>query len=144
MRRIAVIVTLGLFVACSSSGGGTAASTTPSSASATTTSSTTTTTVAPEDEVRRDWDAYWSMVVRLIGAPVASDPEIDQRAVDPIRSEFRDQLSTRASEGHHVVIPPGAKYRHVMLAVTISGDKASIDGCQIDDSLTVDASGAVV
>src|ERR1044072_7603705 len=99
MRRIAWFALFGL-IACSSSRGGSAASTTPSApATSTSTTVATTTTVAPEAEVKAAYLAYWKMVAGLAAAPDPNDPELEQRATDPVLSAFKDELVTRIAEG---------------------------------------------
>jgi hypothetical protein len=131
------------FVAACSGGGGTAATSTTTSSTTPTTAPTTTTTT-PEDAVRNAWDGYWSMVVRLSGAPDGDDPELSQRVAEPLLSALRDDFTTQKSKGQTVVTRPGAQYAHRLDAVSISDGKATLTGCKIDDSTTLGPSGEVV
>jgi hypothetical protein len=81
------------------------------------------------------------MVDRLLGQPNADDPELPQRARDPLLSSLRDDLATRAATGRRVVIPTGAKYEHRLDRVALQGSVATVNGCDIDDSVTVGPSG---
>jgi hypothetical protein len=94
--------------------------------------------------VKQAWDGYWAMIVRLASAPDPNDPELDRRTTEPLRSFLKDDFGTQATTGQRVVIPPGAKYAHQYLNASITGDKASVTGCQLDDSVTVGPSGEVV
>ena len=93
------LVALGLLAACSS-GGGSAAKTTTTSTTTSTTAPTTTTT-APEDAVKAAYLDYWKMVDRLAAAPDPDDPELAQRAMDPVLSDVLNDISTRKAQGPH-------------------------------------------
>ena len=131
-----------LVVAACSSGGGNAASTTTTSVTSTTLATTTTT--SPEDAVRAAWNGYWAMATRLLQAPNPDDPELGTRAIDPLLTSLRDDLSTRAAQGRHIVIPAGAKYDHRLDGSTVSGSNATIVGCKFDDSVLLGPNGETI
>src|SRR3954463_98021 len=110
--RTVVVVVVVLVAACSSGGGGSVAGTTTTT-TATTVATTSTTTV--EDAVREAYLAYWKMIDRLAAAPDPNDPELADRAVDPILSIVRDDMATRKSEGRSTRPPANSKYQHQIL-----------------------------
>lgn len=147
MRRgrgvFGALATLGLLAACSGGSGSAAKATTTTVASTTTTLAVTTTTT-PEDAVKQAWTAYWSMIARLADAPDGSDPELAQRAAEPLLSALRDDFTTQKSKGQRVLIAPGARYDHRLDAISLVGSSAVVAGCKIDDSTTVGPSGEVI
>jgi hypothetical protein len=137
---IAGLVALGLLTACSG-GGGSAGKTTTTSTTTTSTTLATTSTTNPEDAVKQAWNDYWAMVVRLGEHPDGADPELAQRAVDPLLASLKADYSTRASQGRFVVAGP--RYEHRFDSVTVDGNSAHAVGCKIDDSKLMDPSGVI-
>lgn len=150
MRRFGLIAAGALFAVSACGGGskGDSASTSSSSAPASSSSSTpttvTTTTVKPEDEVKAAYLAYWAAVDRVFAAPNPDDPELAQRAVDPLLASVKDQLSTKAAVGHRYVVGGGRPNEHRVSSVEIGSAAATVSDCWIDGTTEVDASGAVV
>lgn len=148
MRRgrgvFGAVVVLGLLAACSGGGSGSAAKTTTTTASTTTTTVAVTTTTTPEDAVKQAYLDYWKMIDRLIAAPDASDPELELRAVDPLLSAVRDDMSTRKSEGRTTRPPANSKYAHVIQKVIVSATTATIVDCYVDDRVQFSADGSVL
>src|SRR3954469_6169110 len=112
--RTVVVVVVVLAAACSSGGGGSAGGTTTTTTS-TTVPTTSTTTV--EDAVREAYLAYWKMIDRLAAAPDPNDPELADRAVDPILSNARDVLTSQRTRGETTRTPANGKYSHVLQSV---------------------------
>src|SRR4051812_33913809 len=119
-RTVVVIVAV---LGAAGSGGGSGArggtTTPPPAAAAPATTTTTTSTTAPttstttvEDAVREAYLAYWKMIDRLAAAPDPDDPELPQRAIDPVLSIVRDDMTTRRSEGRTTRPPANSKYVH--------------------------------
>jgi len=133
-----------LLAACSDGGSGSAAKTTTTVSSTTSTTVAVTTTTTPEDAVRAAWTAYWAMIVRLAGAPDGTDPELAERAGEPLLSALRDDFTTQKSKGQRVIMSPGSRYDHRLDAVSVNGTSAVLAGCKIDDSTTIGPSGEVV
>ncbi len=141
--RGAALLALASMVGCGGGDGGSRSSTSPPP-SVTTLPSTTTTTLTPEEAVRAAWVNYWAMVDRLLGAPDPTDPELGLRAVEPLLGSLRDDLATRAAEGRHVVVAAGSAYAHRLDRVVVSGESATVGGCDLDDSTTLGPNGEVV
>jgi hypothetical protein len=136
---LAVVVLAG----CSGGGGKQAVAPTTTTVAPSTTAATPT-TQSQEAQVKQAWDDYWTMIVRLSGSPDGNDAELTTRAVDPLLSFLRDNFSTQAAKGERVVIPAGAKYAHQFVSTAISGETATVKGCQLDDAVTVGAANEVI
>jgi hypothetical protein len=102
------------------------------------TSDRTTTTVSPETEVETAYLAYWDMLGRLAAAPDPEDPEITQRASGQALAEVKAGLVSQLASGH--IAQTGPEYSHTVLSVVITGDKAVVRDCAVDDSTIVDQS----
>ncbi|HEX4822378.1 MAG TPA: hypothetical protein VFV00_19375, partial [Acidimicrobiales bacterium] len=136
------LVGLVLLAACSGEGSGSAASSTTTSTTATTLAPTTTT--SPQEAVKAAYLDYWRILDRLGTAPDPDDAALNTRAVDPVLSAVRDDLTTRPSEGRTTRIPDGAKYGHRTVAVELSSTGAVVSDCFVDDRVQVAADGSVL
>ena len=112
----------------------------PEEEATTTTSSTeapsTTAPPSPEDEVEAAYLAYWDMAARLSANPDPDDPEIAQRAVDPVLGEVTDTLSTLRAQGQGLVSRDQST--HEIRDVGLEEGRASVEACSVDDSALVD------
>ena len=131
-----------LLTACSG-GSGSAAKTTTTSTTTSTTVATTTTT-DPKDAVKQAWLAYWVMIDRLAAAPDPDDPELAQRAADPILSDVKSDMATRKEQGRSTRAPANSRYAHQVRQVTVSGNTAEVSDCFIDDRVQFRADGSVL
>lgn len=149
-RWAAVLITLcAIFAAaaCSGDGGaeeGAPASTTEASEPAdTTVVETTTTTLSPEAEVEAAVMAYEAMASRLIQAPDPNDPEIAQRATGENRSHLEAQLQELVALGRAGELGPNT--RQTVLHTEVSGDRATVEVCSVDDGVLIEvATGRVL
>ena len=132
-----------LFLAACSSGGSSAAKTTTTSTTTSTTVATTT-TAPPEDAVKQAYLDYWKILDRLGAAPDPDDPALAARAVDPVLSSVRADLSTRKAQGLTIQLPSGSKYAHVIRGTVVNGNSATVSDCFVDDRIQVAADGTVV
>jgi len=94
--------------------------------------------------VKAAWTAYWKTIDRLIAAPDPDDPELAQRAVDPILSSVRDDMATRRSEGRTTRPPPNSKYEHHIQRVDLATGTATVTDCYIDDRIQFRSDGTVL
>lgn len=145
---LAVALVLLAGAACSDGSGGTASSSaTPGSASSagstTTTAppSTTATTVKPEEAVKAAYLAYWAMVDRLTATPDPNDPELPQRAADPLLSELRGQFTNDRASGATMESPPPNLNRHEITAVSVDGASARLSDCFVDGRVGIAGDG---
>jgi|GEM_PF-4060478 len=142
-RGIGAAVLVALLAACSG-GGGDAAVTTTTATTLPASSAPTTTTLSPEAEVEAAYLAYWKMVDRLSAAPDPNDPELEQRAVDPVLSSARDVLTTSAARGEVTVTPPNAEYSHSIQSIELHGTEATVRDCSVDDQVVLNRDGQVI
>lgn len=132
-----------LLAACST-GGDSAAPTTTTTTSTTSTTVPTTPTTSAEDAVKQAYLDYWAMIDRLGAAPDPDDPELRSRAVDPVLSAVREDMSTRRAQGRTTRIPPNSKYVHRIQSVAVDGTTASVVDCFLDDRVQFASDGAVL
>jgi len=133
-----------LLAACSGGGSGSAAKTTTTVSSTTTTTVAVTTTTTPEDAVKQAYLDYWKMSDRLSAVPDPNDPELAQRAAEPLLSFVRDNLSTEKAEGRTFTVPAGKPNDHRIQSVQISGSAATLTECFIDGRAELDHDGNVI
>jgi len=133
-----------LLAACSGGGSGSATKSTTTVSSTTTTTVAVTTTTTPEDAVKQAYLDYWKMADRLLATPDPNDPEITQRAADPLLSSLRDQLATNRSTGHHTTVPSGNTNTHRIDAVDVTGTSAQLTECFVDGRVEFGPNGEVV
>lgn len=88
--------------------------------------------------------AYWKMVDRLIAAPDPSDPELTQRATDPLLASLRDDLGTRQTQGRVTRPPANSRYAHNVESVELNDGAATVRDCFIDDRVQYASDGSVV
>jgi hypothetical protein len=136
---LAVVVLAG----CSGGGGKQAVAPTTTTV-APSTSDATPTTQSQEAQVKQAYLDYWQMVDRLIATPNPSDPELQQRAVDPVLSSLRDDLTTRLSEGRTTRLPSNSRYSHFVGSTSTTGNQATVDDCFIDDRVQYASDGTVL
>lgn len=110
----------------------------PDTTAATPTTSPATTAPSPEAEVEEAYLAYWEMAARLSAAPNPDDPEIAERAVDPVLGVITDSLSTLRAQGQEVHL--GDQYARDVTSVVVNGDEAVVRDCTIDDGERRDGS----
>jgi hypothetical protein len=141
MGRTGLFLALALLlVAACSSGGGSAAGTTTTSVTSTTLATTTTT--SPEDAVKTAYLAYWKMVDRVSALPDAGDPELGERATDPLLSDLRSDLGTQKLQGTSTQPPVDAdKNKHTIGSLSVSADSASFEDCFVDGRIEKHADG---
>ncbi len=133
-----------LLVAACSGGGSKAAPTTTTTSSTTSTTAPTTTTTSPESAVKTAYLAYWAMVDRVLAAPDPGDPEIPQRTAEPLLTDLRAQISTKASQHHTFTVPPGNTNTHTVTAVVASGDTATLSDCFVDGRVELGPNGEAI
>lgn len=138
------IAGLCLLAACSGGGSSSAAKTTTTVSSTTTTTPAPTSTTTPEDAVKQAYLDYWKMIDRILAAPDPNDPEISQRAADPLFSSLRDQLTTSKATGHHTSVPQGNTNTHRIDSVQVTGASAQVTECFVDGRVEFGPNGEVV
>ncbi len=138
LTALCAVVTTG---ACGGDGGtddASPASTTEASEPAdTTVAETTTTTLSPEAEVEAAVADYYAMVVLLVQAPDPADPEIAQRATGTNLDRLASNLTQYATLGH--VVQRGPNMGQTLIGAEVSGDRATVDVCSVDDSVLIEA-----
>lgn len=97
-----------------------------------------------EDAVKQAYLDYWKILDRLGAAPDPDDPALAARAVDPVLSSVRADLSTRKAQGLTIQLPSGSKYAHVIRGTVVNGNSATVSDCFVDDRIQVAADGTVV
>ncbi len=127
--------------ACGGDGGtddASPASTTEASEPAdTTVAETTTTTLSPEAEVEAAVVAHDAMIIRLAQAPDPDDPEIAQRSTGSSRERAESGFAQMVALGQYG--QPGPNMSISVLHTEVSGDHATVDACEVDDGLLIDA-----
>jgi hypothetical protein len=137
------LLALGLLTACSS-GGGSAAKTTTTVSTSTSTTVATTSTTKPEDAMKQAYLDYWKMIDRLNAAPNPDDPELAQRATEPLISTIKDQLSAQKSTGHSFRSSPDRPLSHTVSDLVVSGATGTIRDCYVDGTIEFDANDQII
>jgi hypothetical protein len=84
------------------------------------------------------------MIDRLIAAPDPDDPELAQRAIDPVLSDVRSDMGTRKAQGRTTRPPANSKYLHHIQQVSISGASSTVVDCFVDDRIQYGPDGTVL
>jgi hypothetical protein len=91
----------------------------------------------PEAEVEQAYRAYNAMVARLLLAPDASDPELQQRATGAARDRLVTGLNDLVATGD--VARFGPTRALTILTIEVDGDSATLRACLVDESGRYDA-----
>lgn len=141
-RRVVAGVLLALALAACSGDGESAGTTTTERPTAS--SSTTETTVLDDVAAAQvALDSYWAMVKRVGSQPNPDDPELGERAVDPILSSIRDLFATQQAQGQRSEYD-GVPYRIELTIVGVEGDTATFEGCAVNGARLIGRGGEVV
>ncbi|HEX2384663.1 MAG TPA: hypothetical protein VHI95_18615, partial [Acidimicrobiales bacterium] len=133
VRAAVAVLVVAVAAACSGGSGDQAApSSTTTTTTAPTTTEPTTTTLSQEEQVKQAYLAYWQMADRLGKTPDPQDPELPQRAVDPLLSSIRDGLNTQAAQGRTFVTVDGRPNQHRVDQVQVMGGAAKVNDCFVD------------
>jgi hypothetical protein len=99
-----------------------------------------TTTTAPPDpeaEVEQAYRAYLAMEARLVAAPDPNDAEIPERATGPALARLKEALAEDVEKGHVIRVGPATS--QTILSIEVTGSKATVRACFIDESGLYDA-----
>lgn len=97
---------------------------------------TTVTTLSPEAEVEAAVAAHDAMLLRLLQAPDPDDPEIAQRSTGTSRETAESGLAELAALGQHGI--PGPNMSTTVLSADVTGDRATVEACEVDDGRLID------
>jgi hypothetical protein len=92
----------------------------------------TTPTADVEAEVEAAYRAYVAMQERVQAAPDPDDPEIPERATGSTLERLRQALADYAARGQAVRVGPAT--RQTILSIEVSGDRATVRACYVDES----------
>ncbi len=105
--------------------------------------SATTTPADAEAEVEAAYRAYIAMQERVEAAPDPDDPEISERATGRTLDRLRQAMADYAARGQAVHV--GAATKQTILSIDVSGDRATVRVCFVDESGVFDvATGAEI